>query len=78
MLYLVGIDYESKSIKTKLVSMFQETLIDNIIIQEHWAGRNSRGVSQFNGEAIKRIILNEGNTINCDKARAFIERIIGL
>jgi hypothetical protein len=31
MIYLVGIDYEHKTIKTKLISMFQETLIDNTV-----------------------------------------------
>jgi len=78
MLFLVGIDYRTKTIVTKLISMFQETLIDTIIIQEHWAGRNSRGVSQFNGGVVKRIILEEGNVINQDKARAFLERIVAL
>jgi hypothetical protein len=78
MIYLVGIDYERKSIKTKLISMFQNTLIDNTVIQAHWAGRNSRGVSQFNGEAIKRIILNDGNAIDGDKAQKFLEKILKL
>ncbi|GHV53772.1 hypothetical protein FACS1894216_12400 [Synergistales bacterium] len=78
MIYLVGIDYERKTIKTKLISMFQETLVNNTVIQTHWAGRNSRGVSQFNGEAVKRIILNEDNTINADKARKFLDKILNI
>ena len=56
--------------------MFQSTLIDNTIVQTHWAGRNSRGVSQFNGEAVKRIILNGENTIDIPKAKAFLEKIM--
>ena len=76
MIFFVGIDYTQKSIKTKLISIFQSTLIDNTVIQEHWAGRNSRGVSQFNGEAVKRIILNEDNAIDVPKAKAFLEMII--
>lgn len=78
MIYLVGIDYESKTIKTKLISMFQETLVDSTVIQSHWAGRNSRGVSQFNGEAIKQIILKEDNVINHEKAIASLNRILSL
>jgi len=46
------------------------------VIQLNWAGRNSRGVSQFNSDAIKRIILNEENTIDIQKAKAFLERIV--
>jgi len=78
MIYLVGIDYTQKSIKTKLISIFQDKLIDNTLIQKHWAGRNSRGVSQFNGDAVKQIILNEDNVIDVPKAKLFLERIIEL
>ncbi|GHS85772.1 hypothetical protein AGMMS49957_02580 [Synergistales bacterium] len=78
MIYFVGIDYTQKTIKTKLVSMFQNTLISNTVIQAHWAGRNSRGVSQFNGEAIKSIILNETNTIDATSATRFLEKIVNL
>ena len=78
MIFLIGIDYEQKSIKTKLISLFQKTLIDNTVIQAHWAGRNSRGVTQFNGEAVKRIILNEENKINHESAIEFLNRILAL
>lgn len=78
MIYFVGIDYERKTIKTKLISMFQNTLVNNTVIQAHWAGRNSRGVSQFNGEAVKHIILNEGNTIDKQKAKMFLDKILSL
>ena len=78
MIYFVGIDYIQKSTKTKLISMFQETLITNTVFQEHWAGRNTRGVSQFNGDAVKKIIINEENVINIHKAKRFLEKIIAL
>jgi hypothetical protein len=76
MIYLVGIDYEDKTIKPKLISMFHNTLLDNTVVQAHWAGRNSRGVSQFNGEAIKHIILHESNYIEVDKARVFLQKLL--
>jgi len=76
MIFFVGIDYAKRSIKTKLVSMFHNSLIDNTVIQAHWAGRNSRGVSQFSGEAVKHIILNEENTIDIPKAKTFLKRIV--
>ncbi|MCL1987066.1 MAG: hypothetical protein FWG64_03735 [Firmicutes bacterium] len=76
MLYLVGIDYIRRNITTKLISMFQQTLVDNTLIQEHWAGRNSRGVSQFNGDAVKQIILRESNEIDVDKALRFLNKIL--
>jgi len=73
MIFFLGIDYAQKSIKTKLISMFQS---DNTVIQEHCLGRSSRGESQFNGEAVKRIILSEDNVIDIPEAKAFLARII--
>jgi len=78
MMFFVGIDYERKSMKTKLISVFQNTLIDNTLIQPHWAGRNSRGASQFNGEAVKRIILHENNVVDIQKAKAFLELVTAM
>ena len=78
MIYFVGIDYTQNTIKTKLVSMFQDTLISNTVIQEHLAGRNTRGVSQFNGEAVKNIIINEKNVITLQKAKEFLAKILAL
>ena len=78
MIYLVGIDYAKRSIKTKLISMFQHTLIENTVMQDHWAGRNRRGSAQFNGDAIKQIILHEDNTIIKEKAVAFLQRLLSM
>lgn len=78
MLYLIGINFEQKSISTKLISMFQDTLVSNTIVQKHWAGRNSRGVTQFRGEAIKRIIIEENNTIDLNTAKKFIDKLLSL
>jgi hypothetical protein len=80
MLYLVGIDYSTKTLKTKLISIYQKSLMsgNGTVIQEHWSGRNSRGTSQFNGEIIKNIILNEENEIDSDLAKKFIEKVINL
>jgi len=78
MMFFVGIDYEQKNIKTKLVSMFQRDLLDGTVIQSHWAGRNSRGFSQFNGKIVKRIILNGNNTIDIEKSKLFLEQIVSM
>ncbi len=78
MLYLVGIHYENKSITTRLVSIFQGKLLSNTVIQDHWAGRNSRGVTQFNGNAIKEIILSDDNTIDLELSKEFLEKLLGI
>ena len=76
MIYLLGID-ENKKIIARLVSAFDDRLISATNLQQHWAGRNSRGVARFNGKALVSILSqDEGSHINHDEAIAFIDELI--
>ena len=76
MIYLLGID-ENKSIVAHLVSAFDDRLIGATNLQQHWAGRNSRGVAQFNGKALVSILeQGKGSAINHDGAQAFLKQLI--
>jgi len=77
MFYFVGID-PGRIVDTVLVSMFQKDLLGATILLRHWAGRNSRGVSQFEGRAINRLIEQPSAAIDETKARQFLERVIAL
>jgi hypothetical protein len=77
MFYFVGVD-PGKVVNTVLVSMFQTKLLRATILLKHWAGRNSRGVSQFEGTTINDLILKPESAINMDEARQFLERVIDL
>lgn len=77
MFYFVGVE-PGKIVNTVLVSMFQERLLKSTILLKHWAGRNSRGVSQFEGKTLSRLILNPESQINTEAAREFLERVIAL
>lgn len=46
---VVGIDIEAQDVRGKLVSVFDPNLIMNMVVQNHWAGRASRGVTQLTG-----------------------------
>jgi hypothetical protein len=48
------------------------------ILLKHWAGRNSRGVSQFEGRTINELIVKPEFVINLREARQFLERVIAL
>ncbi len=71
MFYFVGIEL-LRIINTVLVSMFQESLLNSTILLKHWAGRNSRGVSQFEGKAISKLILSPEIKINEENAMRFL------
>ncbi len=77
MFYFVGVD-PAKIANTVLVSMFQTDLLSSTILLKHWSGRNSRGVSQFEGKTIETLIRNPRTEIDLDKAKSFLEGLIAL
>lgn len=77
MFYFVGID-KVKIADTVLTSMFQKDLLSTTILLKHWAGRNSRGVSQFEGSTIHSLILNPNSNIDLKEARRFLQEVLEL
>ncbi|WP_130471250.1 hypothetical protein [Candidatus Magnetaquicoccus inordinatus] len=77
MFYFVGIE-PYKVVNTILLSLFQSKLLSSTILLKHWAGRNSRGVSQFDGKVIEQLILNPQVDIDVTKAQKFLEDVINL
>lgn len=77
MIYLVGID-DQRRIKTVLCPMYNKHLIDSTVIIHHWAGRNSRGVTQFYGNGLNDIIQSYEDTIDIEHAQKWIKRLIEL
>jgi len=78
MFYFVGIDFD-KILNPVLVSMFHHKDLENTILIKHWAGRNSRGVSQLNGAKIKELFtaINSAN-ISSEKSVEFLKSLIEL
>ena len=77
MFYFVGID-PGRIVNTVLVSMFQKDLLDATILLRHWSGRNSRGVSQFEGKAINDLIKRPDLHIDELKAQRFLRQVVAL
>jgi len=80
MFYFVGIDTsEEKHISnTVLISMFQKDLMDSTILLKHWAGRNSRGVTQFEGSVLHKLILDPKDNIVKSDAEEYLKRLLDL
>ncbi len=77
MFYFVGVD-ATKIVNTVLVSMFETNLLNCTIVLRHWAGRNSRGVTQFEGKTINSLIGSPTFTIDPDAAAVFLRKLIAL
>jgi hypothetical protein len=77
MFYFVGVE-PTRIVDTVLVSMFQEKLLNSTILLRHWAGRNSRGVTQFEGKTISGLILSPDQTIDKQKSMSFLNDVLKL
>lgn len=77
MIFFIGID-SSKNLKMILSSIFQSELLNGTVMLKHWAGRNSRGVTQFYGEIIKQMFFDFTNNVDIEKAKKFISEMINL
>jgi hypothetical protein len=61
---------------THLCTIFDNQLLSGTIIQFHWAGRNSRGVAQYNGSVLDSVIKSRSNEINIDSAKVWLQKLI--
>ena len=77
MFYFVGID-PGQIINTVLVSMFQKRLLRSTILLRHWAGRNSRGVTQFEGQTINNLIVTPESEVDESESVEFLKHVIAL
>lgn len=75
--YFVGVD-PGRIVTPVLISMFQSQLIAGTITLKHWAGRNSRGVTQFEGNTVGELIANPNNHVDVEASRMFLQRLIEL
>ena len=77
MFFFIGID-EKSLFNTLLCSVYHDKIIDNTILQFHWAGRSTRGAAQFNGFAIDEMLNTKPfqNYINNSKAIDFLNTLL--
>jgi hypothetical protein len=77
MFYFIGVE-PGVLVNTVLVSIFQRDLLKATVLLKHWAGRNSRGVSQFEGKAINDLIERPNLQVNEQEAHDFLLRVMAL
>jgi hypothetical protein len=75
--YFIGIE-KNAIFNTILVPVFQTQLLNSTMLIKHWAGRNSRGVAQFEGNTIHQLLLKPSKSIDKTKAMNFIKGLYEL
>lgn len=77
MLFVIGID-DSGKIVTRFLSVFEKQLLHSLRIQFHWAGRNSRGVTQLDGAKLDKILTTDAENVSVDEATRFLQMLVEL
>lgn len=76
--FLLGIDLETRTLHTCLVSILDRTILAATRIQFHWAGRNSRGVTQLTGDLSGLFASSFQEQVSVSEAKAFLQRLIDI
>lgn len=76
--FFIGIDVDRKKTQTSLVSIFDQTILKATRVQFHWAGRNSRGVTQLTGKFASVLEPEFSESIDVGKAQSFLNGLINL
>lgn len=75
LIYVVAID-DGNRIKTCLCSMYNTQILFGTHISKHWAGRNSRGVTQYDGKMLENIVDNFDKKIDVNVASKFLDECL--
>jgi hypothetical protein len=77
MFFFIGINEEGIT-NTILCSVFHDELLDATRLQDHWAGRSTRGVAQFTGEKINNLLQQNDftNSINVEESHRFLTDLL--
>ena len=78
LLYFLQIDVLNDKISTKLLSVYDNKILDYTGIQFHWSGRDSRGATQLSNNYHKLIDDNYKSDISLEKAEKFLDKLLGL
>lgn len=74
--FFIYIDPQNKSIKTRLLSIFDKSIIAKTRTQHHWAGRNSRGATQLSGDIVELLDDEYNEIIDIPQAKFFLESLL--
>jgi hypothetical protein len=74
----VGVDIGIGQVTSSTVSIFDRAVLAATRIQFHWAGRNSRGVTQLTGNLAPLFSPTYAEQINVVEGQRFLERLLNL
>lgn len=76
--FFVGVDPSTRTVRTGFASTLDEAVINATHVQFHWAGRNSRGVTQLTRELSAVFTPGFREHVNVPHARVFLQELMDL
>ena len=75
-IFFIGIDRGARRVAGRLVDILDTELIGMTCVQFHWAGRNSRGVTQLAGDSQKFFERGFARAVDCQAAKQFLTKLL--
>ena len=76
--FLVGVDPSAQTVRAGFASTLDETVINASHVQFHWAGRNSRGVTQLTRDLSAVFAPGFRERVDVPHARVFLQELMDL
>lgn len=76
--FFIGLNLETQTLSTRFISILDTSILNATRIQFHWAGRNSKGVTQLTGNIAPIFSSSYCETVDEAQAKNFLQMLIEL
>lgn len=76
--FMIGIDTARGEVSGRLLTVLDDALRNSTVVQHHWAGRGSRGVTQLSGNFGRALSPDYHPSISIEEAQSFLSGLIEL
>ena len=74
--FFVGLDFPGDNVLGRLVSVFDQVMLEATRIQHHWAGRSSRGVTQLTGDFGRVFLPDFRARVDIERSKEWLRKLI--
>ena len=74
--FFIGLDAAHHTVHTRLVSIFDPVILKATRVQAHWAGRQSRGVTQLTGDITRVFARDYRPAVDVEGGQALLRLLI--
>jgi hypothetical protein len=75
---MIGVNNTARHVSARLLPVLESALLDATVVQHHWAGRSSRGVTQLSGRFGRASEPDYQPRVDVVRARTFISKLLAL